>query len=189
MVQPLPFGRDYDNGIIVLRGELAKVLLPRALNLPAGAKPKESETADTFLNRIVTEAVARQDYVLAARARSVQFSLMHTAENINQGDRARQEALDTFITAHNQEAAGQFTLAVASYEKALTKGNDLVPPKVIGERLDAIKRQHPKEFEQGFNDFVAPNNPFFGMRGGSKMEGAVTKQPVTVITRGNSDTP
>lgn len=48
---------------------------------------------------------------------------------------------------------------MVSYETALKYGADVVPAKHIGERLEKMKAAHPKEFEQGFQRFMAGLQP------------------------------
>ena len=76
------------------------------------------------------------------------------------------EGLKAFVARQNQEAAAQYSLAVMSYQTALKSGSDLVPSKVIGERLAAIQTTHPRDFDTGMERFLAPPLPRFdsGMR-------------------------
>ena len=69
-----------------------------------------------------------------------------------------EKALTALSAAVNQDEAAQFTLAVFSYQNALRMGSDVVPAKVIGARLDAIKTAHPAEFADGMK-MLTSNTP------------------------------
>lgn len=145
--------RMLPNYVIPVRAQLLALVLPRYLGLPEDLKPGPDEGVHAFLDRIVTDAIAKRNYVLAARAREFQHAMKYGARETQASQAA------TFIAAHNQEEAGQFALAVASYQKALAMGTDVVPPKVIGERLAAIQQEHPAEYQEGMQLFLAPPLP------------------------------
>lgn len=138
--------------VVPLRAELILLALPRYLGLPPKSAPKPGEGPYDFLARITDEAIARNDYLLASRARETQRLLQEGSRK----DPNTKSQSELFVSANNQEVAGQYALAVLSYERALASGTDLVPPKIIGERLDAIKKDHPKEFQQGFDLYLSP---------------------------------
>jgi hypothetical protein len=140
------------NEIVPLRAELITLALPRYLGLPQQSKAKPGEGPYDFLNRISAEAGAHNDYLLVARAHETQ-RLLREGTNPNPNEKSQAEL---FVAAHNQEVAGQYALAVDSYEKALACGTEIVPPKIIGERLAAIKAAHPQEFQQGFDLYLSP---------------------------------
>jgi hypothetical protein len=54
-----------------------------------------------FLDRIVTEAIAKKSYVLAARAREIQYSMKYGPRETQASQAA------AFIAANNQEQAGR----------------------------------------------------------------------------------
>ena len=58
-----------------------------------------------------------------------------------------------------REIAGQFSLAVQSYETALKSDDPAIPAKIIGDKLAAIQRDHPKEFADGMQLIVNPPAP------------------------------
>jgi hypothetical protein len=142
------------NPVPAVRSQILTLVLPRYLGLPPEVKAKPGEGPRDFLKRISAEAGARGDYQLAAKADDTEAYLRY-------GDRphASDSQANLFITAQNQEAAGQFALAVDSYEKALALPFHVVPPKVIGERLAAIKAKYPKEFDQGMDFYRSPVLP------------------------------
>ncbi len=142
--------RMLPNYVIPVRNQLLALILPRYLGLPEDLKPGPDEGVHAFLDRIVADAIAKRNYVLAARAREFQYAMKYNPRETGGSQAA------TFIAGHNQEEAGQYTLAVASYQKALAMGTDVVPPKVIGERLAAIQKEHPAEYQEGVQLFLAP---------------------------------
>jgi hypothetical protein len=142
------------NPVPAVRSQILTLVLPRYLGLPPEVKAKPGEGPRDFLKRISAEAAARGDYQLAAKADDTEAYLRY-------GDRAHasDSQASLFVTAQNQEAAGQFALAVDSYEKALALPFRIVPPKVIGERLAEIKAKHPQEFDHGMEFYRSPVTP------------------------------
>jgi hypothetical protein len=137
-------------GVPALKAQLLFLVLPRYLNAPNEAS-KPGETLQTFLERIGQEARQRGDGALVIRVRNVQRQLMGGSFGDNETN-----AISLAMAGQNQEAAGQFMLAVVSYQNALKTGSDAVPAKMIGERLAAIKSAHPQEYEQGMDFFMSP---------------------------------
>ena len=137
--------------VIPLKTELLLLVLPRSLNLPANVKPNPGEAVQSFLERIADAAKDRGDAALLSRVRDAQrllFRGQSVTDSVN--------AFHLLTAAQNQEAAGQWMLAVDSYQDALKNGGDAIPAKTVGERLAAIKEAHPKEFEQGMERFLNP---------------------------------
>lgn len=171
---------NLENELIPLRAELITLALPRYLGLPPESKAKPGEGAYDFLERIEAEAIANSDFLLAAQVRDTEHLLVEGKQFdpnarftpqpymavVNQQAATSDEKAQArlFVTAHNQDEAGQYALAVASYERALASGTDLVPPSLIGKQLAAIKSQHPDDFQHGLDLFfqMPTNNRFFG---------------------------
>jgi hypothetical protein len=62
-------------------------------------------------------------------------------------------------------------LAVVSLQKALKGGSDMLPTQRIGQQLESIKTEHPKEYEEGMKEFLAPTlSSFPGMLHGGSMD-------------------
>lgn len=138
-----------------VRGQLVKLALGRHVGAPPELKIKPDEGAQEFLDRVIVDAAARADFMLATRARATQNLLREGKTEVS---KERSQA-ELFINGYNQERAGQFALAVTSYERALASGTDIVPPKAIGERLARIKAEYPREFEEGLQAFLNPHFP------------------------------
>ncbi|HVJ45101.1 MAG TPA: hypothetical protein VM511_01870, partial [Luteolibacter sp.] len=115
------------------------------------------ETVAAFLDRIAAEAKAREDGALGLRIKELRRILTRTYSYGTQDNRG----MDAYVSGQNQETAGEMALAVISYQQALKSGSELVPAKRIGERLEAIKKSHPAEYEKGVEKFlnlsVSPN--------------------------------
>ena len=143
--------RAIQDTLLALRAQMLALALPRYLDLPPETKAKPGEGPIDFLDRVRAESLKAADYLGAARADEAR-TLLRT------GDRAAGESSQAsqFISANRLDAARQFALAVAGYEHALASGTDLIPAKVIGDRLDAIKAEHPQEFQQGFELYLSP---------------------------------
>lgn len=64
-------------------------------------------------------------------------------------------ALSLFLGGLNQEKAKQWPLAVASFQGALKMASDLIAPTLIGAHLEAIRKEHPQDFETGVQLMLA----------------------------------
>ena len=155
LVMPDPSKDEFGSITAPIRAELLKLLLPRYLGSPPDLKANPDEGVQEFLQRVLADAVKKEDFLLAARARDTQMLL----RDGKAPDWKENSEAALYVTAHNQELAGQYALAVTSYERALASGNSLIPPKVIGERLAKIKAEHPQEFEEGVTTFLTPRMP------------------------------
>ena len=145
----------WDEVLAPVRAQLIKLMLPRYLGLPAEVKARANEGVQEFLDRIVRDAVNKGEFLLAARADETRTALREGKPSESQAHTQAQ----LYVTAHNQEAAGQFALAVCSYQQALASGTTLVPPEAIGQRLTRIKAEHPEEFQAGMEAFLTPRAP------------------------------
>jgi hypothetical protein len=70
--------------------------------------------------------------------------------------------IDSLLAGLNQEAAGQYVMAVASYEGALRSTSPFVPVKFIGAHLAAIQKDHPPDYAEGLEQPAVPmyGNPY-----------------------------
>lgn len=141
--------------VAALKAQLLMQLIPRYIGAPDQTRPNPGEDVITFLDRLVNEAKSRGDMNVCLRARET-LRLLQRSSSFTGGDLS---GLSAFVAARNQEAAGQFMLAVASYQSALKSGSDLIPAKLIGERLAAIKSEHPADFDAGMELFLNPRVP------------------------------
>jgi hypothetical protein len=122
-----------------------------------GPPPAPGEKPADYLNRVIADATTRQDWNLlrladAARANLTQNLGMGYTVNYGGG-------VESIVSAAHQEAAGQFSLAVRSYETALQSDDPAIPAKIIGDKLAAIQRDHPKEFADGMQLILNPPAP------------------------------
>ena len=124
----------------------------RCLDLPEGFQPAKGETVDQFLDRATKEAVSRDDLTTCRRIQSVRQSIAQSnGVSVRDVDNLRD-----YEAGRKQLAAGQFMLAVVSLQNALKSGSDLIPAAKVGEMLESIRKEHPKEFEQGMVEFLTP---------------------------------
>lgn len=159
---------------------MIRLALPRVLGLSSEAKANSGEGAYDFLKRTEADAIAKGDYLLAARSRDIERQILEAkppAEKPQPGTPAfynrmppqfgpfatetapasnDSQAAQLYQIAHNQDVAAQYAQAVNSYERALALGSDIVPPKLIGDRLAAIKSEHPDEFKTGLDTYLTP---------------------------------
>jgi hypothetical protein len=132
-----------------LWGQFLLLAIPRYLEA-GDRKPKPGETLYDYLARTRNEAKAEGNLDLLSRVMEAYRSL----DPANSGKIwADLTALRTSIVGKNQEEAGEYALAVLSYESALRNLGDNTPVKFIHEHLDAIKSQHHKEYEEGLQRF------------------------------------
>jgi hypothetical protein len=136
----------YSPKLAHLWGPFFAFALPRVLSLDAGAgAPKPGENIAVCLKRMLAEARQAKDWELASRIVSAGRSL-----NIRDFATTKDStAFLQFTTGLNQERAKQFAPAVVSFQSALKTGSSIVPPEVIGEHLQQIRKEHPEEFQQG----------------------------------------
>ena len=139
-----------------LKAELFKYVLPRYLGAAEGTKAKEGEDIQQFMNRMLADAKSRDDLAACEKIKLAQryFS------GFSQNSTADTDALRDYHAGQNLLTAGQYVLAVVSYQKALKSGYDFLPVKQIGQQLESIQRDHPKEYEQGLNESLNPRYPF-----------------------------
>jgi hypothetical protein len=145
-----------------LKVQLLLLVLPRYLNAPPDLGPKPRENVQDYLQRVIDEARKRADGALMTRARDVQrfFVSGYNPFSTDMGT-------SLMTVAKNQETAGQYMLAVVSYQNALKNGGDAVPAKLIGEKLAALKAAHPQEYEEGMKIFLSSDYPRLFPRGRS----------------------
>lgn len=137
------FSNSTRNRFPKLSNELLLLMMPRYLaSSERTAKP--GETAQGFLERINGEAKSEKNWTLLLRVMELDRLLNGPALPT-----ADTTPLRAFVIAQNQEAAGQYSMAVISYQTALRDTTDTVPIQFVGERLKAIKGNHPKEYAEG----------------------------------------
>ena len=153
---PSNYTRDLTSPAVTpLKAKLLLLVLPRYLNAPSDITPGPTETVQEYLERALDDARARGHTELATRVRDVQ-KFLTTGVHQNTPEPA---GLMLVNAGNNQELAGQFMLAVISYQNALRNGGDAVPAKAIGERLAAIRAAHPREYEDGMAAFLGSSDP------------------------------
>jgi len=147
-----PQNADVAQMVFPLKMQLMRLVAPKVLGVDQ--KPSADEPFDAYFERIRADAMERLDVRLLLKLYDFQSKLAGTKDAT-----PKPTIFDALVTAQNQEEAGQFLPAVISYETALKTGGDLVPPKIIGARLDAIKAAHRAEFEQGMQRFLNAAEP------------------------------
>jgi hypothetical protein len=139
--------RGFEEVLTRLRAELFVRILPRVLELSPDIYAKPGEGPLPFLRRIAAEAAVKNDYLLVARARVAEEIIQGSAGATEISGERQQAAF--FVRAFRQEQAGQFAQAVGSYQAALATGAEVIPAKVIGDRLGVIKAKHPNDYAKG----------------------------------------
>jgi len=139
---------------------LLKFILQHYFDTYKGAPPADNETPAAYATRVKNDALAGQDWTLLKKALTAHAYLYR---NVAAGSAPDDESagVDEMITGSNQNGAGQYALAVESFLTALKSGSLYVPAKFIGGQLDAIKRDHPDEYDAGVEAYLAPPSPNF----------------------------
>jgi hypothetical protein len=143
----------------VIRAQMLLLTLQSRFDSFKGPPPAPDEKPVDFVDRVIADAMSRQDWELLRQADSARGSL---TKNLGLGYAASfSGGVESIIAAAHQEAAGQFALAVQSYQTALKSDDAAIPAKIIGDKLAAIQRDHPKEFADGMQLTVSPPAPHY----------------------------
>ncbi len=135
-----------------IRAMVIMYLLPRYIG--SGAFPTNpNETVNDYLTRSIDAFETKQDWVSLQRLIEAQTKIT--------GANAYSAGIRSFLAGLNQEMAGQYTQAVTSYQSALANPDDYLPAKLIGDKLAAIKKDHPAEFEAGMKNILNPPTPVY----------------------------
>src|SRR5476651_2634514 len=98
--------------------------LPRFIGSNAPV-PNPNETVNDYLNRSIEAAEASQDWPSLQRIIDAKTKIFK-AQTFPSGTRS-------FLAGLNQEMAGQYALAISSYQSALGNPDDYLPAKVVGD--------------------------------------------------------
>ena len=140
-----------------LRAQLLVFALQNRFTSFQGKPPTPSEKPADFVNRVIADATSREDWDLLYSAAEARGSLQ---QNMGVGfATSYPNGIDSVIAGAHQESAGQFALAVQSYEIALRSNDPAVPAKIIGDKLAAIQRDHPQDYEAGMQIVISPPAP------------------------------
>ena len=142
-----------------LRLQLALLALPRYLGLPGTFPPSPGETLGSFLDRVSAEAKRTANWPLLLKAAEASRAIRRGAGSSGNFPEPSTTSLRSFIVGQNEEQAGQYASAVASYQEALRDTENLVPLEVIRDRLAAIKKDHAAEFNDGVQRSLNPPMP------------------------------
>ncbi len=120
-----------------------------------GAAPAADEKPGAFVDRVIADAISREDWPLLRKAINGQAYLNRNSALAMSATSNLSNGLDDLLSGVNQEAASQYGMAVASYQNALRVSDTTIPAKWIGDRLAAIKKDHPKEYEEGMEIVIS----------------------------------
>src|SRR6266478_7653534 len=157
---------DANSIVTRLRAELLLLVLPRILGVEQTDPPKNGETVEDYLMRIRAAGIERRDFELLSRtisaAREISSSIAGPGQSLISQD------YTSFLywrEGQNAERAKRFFEAALAYRRALSSATSPVPVEFIGQRLDAIEKEHPDEFRQATDVMRRYNNPDIAPRG------------------------
>ena len=135
-----------------LKAKLLLLVLPRLAGAPEKTAAKPGEDALALVERMIREAGERGDLPGCVRA-------IEIGQTLKRGTTITDVASNPLASARagqSYEAAGQYALAVFSYQNALGAGCDLTLAALIGKRLEALKRDHPDDYKQATESHSIP---------------------------------
>jgi hypothetical protein len=155
-------GRSYDppeieTKFLQLQAEFYKLIAPSYVGAPKEMVAREDETVTAFLERL--EEYGKQQENFGLRLKLSDLRRIMTGNDYVSQDNS---GIAAYNAGKNQEIAGQYELAVVSYQQALRSGSELVPVRAIGERLAALKAGYPEEFRAGIERFMDPPPSRYG---------------------------
>jgi len=127
------------------------------LNVKGDYAPAPDENIIRYLDRLAALSGSEGNWMLLKRVLEVETFL-----NRNNGgafSATSTTGLNALLAGLSQETAGQYMLAVRSYQTALSNPSESVPSKLVGSRLDAIKKDHPQEYQAGMDLVLSPPAP------------------------------
>jgi hypothetical protein len=138
---------DTNQIVTRLRAEMLLKVLPRIIGVEQTDGPKPGETVEVYLMRMRAAAIAHRDFELLGRtisaAREISASIAGPGQSLIGQD------YTSFLfwrEGQNDERAKRFFEAALAYRRALSSATPTVPVEFIGERLDAIEKEHLDEF-------------------------------------------
>jgi len=153
---PPTYWQTGDSNPIVtrLRAELLLLVLPRILGVEQRDSPKAGETVEGYLVRMRAVAIAHHDFELLSRtisaAREISASIAGPGQSLIGQDYT---SFLCWREGQNAERAKRFLEAALAYRRALNSATSAVPIEFIGQRLDAIEKEHPNEYKQATDVF------------------------------------
>lgn len=137
--------------LIELHAQLTIRILAKALN----AEPQAGESAGDFIMRLAADARQRKDWHRLRDVLETPSRFLRPGPLVTVGDRS---AVRSFLAARNLDEAGVWPAAVTAYIQALKNAATFLPVGEIKERLEAIRREHPDDYQRG-SDQAAVSAP------------------------------
>jgi hypothetical protein len=151
-----------DSGELGIRPQIQAQLLVFVLrhyfDSYKGPTPAGDEKPQDFVNQVIADAVARQDWPLLRKALNGQAYLNRNSSLGVYATNTISSSVESLLAGLNQEEAGQFAMAVMSYQTALKASDTTTTAKLIGDKLEAIRKDHPNEYEEGKQIFISLQN-------------------------------
>jgi len=118
-----------------------------------GLVPVPTESPEDYARRIIPVLVEKQEWellrTLSTACQSVKVS--SSVFSINDGT-----ALDAWIFGMKQENdAKDIRAATLAYQYVLTSSSLLIPAKIVGGRLENLRKNHPTEYQSGVDSAIS----------------------------------
>jgi len=140
-----------------LQADYYKLIAPGFVGAPKELIAKQNESIVSYFDRLEDSATKEENFNMALKVRELRRAI--SGNDYVSYDNS---GIVSFIAGKNQEAAGQYELAVVSYQQALKTGNELVPVREIGARLAVLQAKYPEEYKAGVERFMDPPPSRYG---------------------------
>lgn len=149
-----------------IRNLLIKYAVKQVLSGPSGVDPGTDETVAAYLQRVIEKARTAADWPVLLKAVEATSSLgLSTVASSSDS-----LALRYFVSAQDYEKAQLFAKAASAYSSAFKPGSTILPAEAVAQKLDALKKAHPDEFEKGVQNEEASSSRAVPSSSGSRFE-------------------
>lgn len=149
-------GNNGDTEFAPMREELLLQILPDYLDTGKSYPLQPHETPKSYFLRVIQESREKGDWPTTWKAlegyRTYAFSSGQTPGWLS----ADIQGISQFIIAQNYERAEQYVDAVRSYKRVLGQAGQNLPVEEATKRLNALKKDHPEDFEAASKPLEMP---------------------------------
>lgn len=115
----------------------------------AAGAPQADDSIESYIERSAAYAAKKDDWQLARSALEIYRGILGNISSATpQWVTSDFDSIGIYISARNQEQAGLYAQAIASYQRVLRGSGKLIPVADIAKRLDALRKSQPAAFEE-----------------------------------------